>query len=179
MNDHQLIVNRTSEKAFDTFNADYAMNAISICNILSKFQIIAVDYNDSLYVDRIDLKEYEAFGYYINKEEYDASSTYAEIIVNESVCSKLKLSEQEMMAAIAHEIGHIMFFFKSDKEIFVGQSEEVYCDMFACKMGLGKPLNTLLNKLIKSGDYQEELNKQMKTRQHFIDFFDINFNVLS
>ena len=92
------------------------MKAISICNILSKFQIIAVDYNDSLYVDKIDLKEYEAFGNYINKEEYDASSTYAEIIVNESVCSKLRLSEQEMMAAIAHEIGHIMFFFKTDKE---------------------------------------------------------------
>jgi deoxycytidylate deaminase len=171
MKGHQLIVNKTIVKAFDTFNREYALKAISICSILGKFQIIAVDYDDSLYVDKIDLKEYEAFGNYINKEEYDASSTYAEIIVNESVCSKLRLSEQEMMAAIAHEIGHIMFFFKSDKEKYGGQAEEVYCDQFACKIGLAKPLYTLLNKLVLSGDYQEELVQQIKNRLIYIMMF--------
>ena len=171
MDREQLVINKTNISAFDTFNSEYALKAISICNILSKFQIIAVDYNDSLYVDKIDLKEYEAFGNYINKEEYDASSTYAEIIVNESVCSKLRLSEQEMMAAIAHEIGHIMFFFKSDKEKYGGQAEEVFCDQFACKIGLAKPLNTLLNKLVLSGDYKEELVRQMKNRIIFIMMF--------
>ena len=171
MDREQLVINRTNISAFDTFNREYALKAISICSILGKFQIIAVDYDDSLYVDKKDLKEYEAFGNYINKEEYDASSTYAEIIVNESVCSKLRLSEQEMMAAIAHEIGHIMFFFKSDKEKYGGQAEEVFCDQFACKIGLAKPLNTLLNKLVLSGDYKEELVRQMKNRIIFIMMF--------
>lgn len=171
MKGHQLIVNKTIVKAFDTFNSEYALKAISICNILSKFQIIAVDYNDSLYVDKIDLKEYEAFGNYINKEEYDAYSTYAEIIVNESVCSKLRLSEQEMMAAIAHEIGHVIFFFKSDKEAFQGQAEEVRCDIYACRMGLAIPLYSLLEKLIKTGDYQLELVNQMINRLLYIKAF--------
>ena len=171
MDREQLVINRTNISAFDTFNREYALKAISICNILSKFQIIAVDYNDSLYVDKIDLKEYEAFGNYINKEEYDASSTYAEIIVNEIVCSKFRLSEPEIMAAIAHEIGHIVFFFKSDKEQYVGQAEEVYCDQFVCKIGLAKPLYTLLNKLVLSGDYQEELVQQIKNRLIYIMMF--------
>ena len=171
MDREQLVINRTNISAFDTFNREYALKAISICSILGKFQIIAVDYNDSLYVDKKDLKEYEAFGNYINKEEYGVSSTCAEIIVNEIVCSKLRLSEPEIMAAIAHEIGHIVFFFKSDKEQYVGQAEEVYCDQFACKIGLAKPLYTLLNKLVLSGDYQEELVQQIKNRLIYIMMF--------
>ena len=75
------------------------------------------------------------------------------------------------MAAIAHEIGHIVFFFKSDKEKYVGQAEEVYCDQFACKIGLAKPLYTLLNKLVLSGDYQEELVQQIKNRLIYIMMF--------
>lgn len=116
MDREQLVINRTNISAFDTFNREYALKAISICSILGKFQIIAVDSNDSLYVDKKDLKEYEAFGNYINKEEYDVSSTCAEIIVNEIVCSKLRLSEPEIMAAIAHEIGHIVFFLSLTKK---------------------------------------------------------------
>lgn len=171
MDREQLVINKTNISAFDTFNSEYALKAISICNILSKFQIIAVDYNDSLYVDKIDLKEFEAFGNYINKEEYDASSTYAEIIVNESVCSKLRLSEQEMMAAIAHEVGHIIFYFKTNKEDFQGQAEEVSCDTYACRMGLAIPLCSLLEKQIYTGDYQMELVNQMKNRLFYIKEF--------
>ena len=172
MNGHQLIGNKTIVKAFDTFNSEYALKAISICNILSKFQIIAVDYNDSLYVDKIDLKDYEAFGSYINKAGTEPSSTYAEIIINERVCDRTKLSEQEMIAAIAHEVGHIIFYFKTNKEDFQGQGEEVCCDTYACRMGLAIPLCSLLEKLIDSGDYQMELVNQMKNRLFYIAFSD-------
>jgi len=172
MNGHQLIGNKTIVKAFDTFNSEYALKAISICNILSKFQIIAVDYNDSLYVDKIDLKDYEAFGFYINKVGIEPSSTYAEIIVNERVCERMGLSEQEMIAAIAHEVGHIIFYFKTNKEDFQGQAEEVCCDTYACRMGLAIPLCSLLEKLIDSGDYQMELVNQMKNRLFYIAFSD-------
>jgi deoxycytidylate deaminase len=171
MKGHQLIVNKTIVKAFDTFNSEYALKAISICNILSKFQIIAVDYNDSLYVDKIDLKDYEAFGFYINKVGIEPSSTYAEIIVNERVCERMGLSEQEMIAAIAHEVGHIIFYFKTNKEDFQGQAEEVSCDTYACRMGLAIPLCSLLEKQIYTGDYQMELVNQMKNRLFYIKEF--------
>jgi deoxycytidylate deaminase len=172
MDREQLVINKTNISAFDTFNSEYALKAISICNILSKFQIIAVDYNDSLYVDKIDLKDYEAFGSYINKVGIEPSSTYAEIIVNERVCDRMGLSEQEMIAAIAHEIGHIIFYFKTNKEDFQGQGEEVCCDTYACRMGLAIPLCSLLEKLIDSGDYQMELVNQMKNRLFYIAFSD-------
>ena len=167
-----MVINKTNISAFDTFNSEYALKAISICNILSKFQIIAVDYNDSLYVDKIDLKDYEAFGFYINKVGIEPSSTYAEIIVNERVCERMGLSEQEMIAAIAHEVGHIIFYFKTNKEDFQGQAEEVCCDTYACRMGLAIPLCSLLEKLIDSGDYQMELVNQMKNRLFYIAFSD-------
>ena len=172
MDREQLVINKTNISAFDTFNSEYALKAISICNILSKFQIIAVDYNDSLYVDKIDLKDYEAFGFYINKVGIEPSSTYAEIIVNERVCERMGLSEQEMIAAIAHEVGHIIFYFKTNKEDFQGQAEEVSCDTYACRMGLAIPLCSLLEKLIDSGDYQMELVNQMKNRLFYIAFSD-------
>ena len=172
MDREQLVINKTNISAFDTFNSEYALKAISICNILSKFQIIAVDYNDSLYVDKIDLKDYEAFGFYINKVGIEPSSTYAEIIVNERVCERMGLSEQEMIAAIAHEVGHIIFYFKTNKEDFQGQGEEVCCDTYACRMGLAIPLCSLLEKLIDSGDYQMELVNQMKNRLFYIAFSD-------
>lgn len=172
MDREQLVINKTNISAFDTFNSEYALKAISICNILSKFQIIAVDYNDSLYVDKIDLKDYEAFGFYINKVGIEPSSTYAEIIVNERVCERMGLSEQEMIAAIAHEVGHIIFYFKTNKEDFQGQAEEVCCDTYACRMGLAIPLCSLLEKLIDSGDYQMELVNQMKNRLFYIAFSD-------
>ena len=172
MDNYHLIVNKTKLEVFNTFNREYASKAISICPVLRKFQIVATNYDESSHIHDVDLKDYEAFGFYINKVGIEPSSTYAEIIVNERVCERMGLSEQEMIAAIAHEVGHIIFYFKTNKEDFQGQAEEVCCDTYACRMGLAIPLCSLLEKLIDSGDYQMELINQMKNRLFYIAFSD-------
>lgn len=171
MDNYHLIVNKTKFEVFDTFNSKYASKAISICPVLGKFQIVAMNYDESSNIHDVDLKDYEAFGSYINKAGTEPSSTYAEIIINERVCDRTKLSEQEMIAAIAHEVGHIIFYFKTNKEDFQGQAEEVSCDTYACRMGLAIPLYSLLEKLIKTGNYQLELVNQMINRLLYIKAF--------
>lgn len=171
MDNYHLIVNKTKFEVFDTFNSKYASKAISICPVLGKFQIVAMNYDESSHIHDVDLKDYEAFGSYINKAGTEPSSTYAEIIINERVCDRTKLSEQEMIAAIAHEVGHIIFYFKTNKEDFQGQGEEACCDIYACRMGLSKPLYSILEKLICSGDYPEALVNQMKNRQIYMKLF--------
>lgn len=171
MDHYHLIVNKTKFEVFDTFNSKYASKAISICPVLGKFQIVAMNYDESSHIHDVDLKDYEAFGSYINKAGTEPSSTYAEIIINERVCDRTKLSEQEMIAAIAHEVGHIIFYFKTNKEDFQGQAEEVSCDTYACRMGLAIPLCSLLEKQIYTGDYQMEFVNQMKNRLFYIKEF--------
>ena len=114
------------------------------------------------------MKENDVFAYYLDKKDYNASSTYAEILVNIDKCKKLCLTDQEMLAALAHEIGHIIMFFREDKEHFNGQALEASCDQYACMLGLTVPLSSLLDKLVRLGEYPEELKQQMVCRRLFL-----------
>lgn len=152
MNTHQLIINRTGIKNFDSFNNEgYSARAVLLCPPLSKFKINLVEHSKTKYSKEIDLKENDAFTYYLyQKTDNDASSVYAEIVVNEEVCNELCLTEQEQLAAIAHEVGHIILYFREDKETLTESEKEILSDKYACKMGLSKPLHSLLQKLIDS-----------------------------
>ncbi len=167
MDKHQLIKNKTELEVFDTFNEKYSEFAISLCYLLTMFQIFAISTYDSEHVDDIGMKVSDPFGCFINKTEYDASSTYAEIVINKKKCEELELSEQEIHAAIAHEIGHVIFFFIEDKEN-KKDMEEVICDQYACRMGLADSLISLLDKLISSGDYSQGHILLLSNRKRFI-----------
>ncbi len=164
---NQLIINKTELEVFDTFNKKYCNIAISICCLLAKFQIVALRINDSEHITDIGLNEYDPMGFYINKTEYDASSTYAEIVINEKKCEELELSSHELYAAIAHEVGHVIFYFREDKENKKNM-EEIICDQYACRMGLADSLISLLDKLIGSGDYSQDHVRLLSNRKRFI-----------
>lgn len=163
----QLIKNKTEFEVFDTFNEKYSELAISLCCFLAKFQIIAISTCNSEHIDDIGMNEPDPFGCFINKTEYDASSTYAEIVINKKKCEELELSDQEIHAAIAHEIGHVIFFFIEDKEN-KKDMEEVICDQYACRMGLADSLISLLDKLIGSGDYSQDHVRLLSNRKRFV-----------
>lgn len=174
MAEHQLIINKTNLSVFEAFEKDYSSKAISICSLLNKFQIFAVNHSDSLHLKEVDFGKNDAFANFINKTEYDASTTYAEIIVDFDVCNRLNLTDEEMKAAIAHEVGHIMFFFIEDKNNYRGLSEEIICDKYVCQMGLKTYLKSLLQKLIKSRLYPENQNQQIQIRLSALDYYDNN-----
>lgn len=167
----KIIINKTNFEVFDSFNDKYSAKIIEICPILNKFHINVVVHSDSCYIKQTDFSDNDLFAFYINKEEEDASSTYAEIIVNEGHCNSLKLTDEEKLAALAHEIGHIIMYFRTDKEECQGQAEEIYSDLYVCKMGLGDSLCSLIHKMINTGEYPNGLVNQMKTRLKWITIY--------
>ena len=176
MSIHNLTINKTDIEFLNSFNDEFSSVAISLCPLLKKFSIYIVNHNTTDYADVAQLNENDAFAFYINKEEEDASSTYAEIIVNKDLCNTLKLTKQEIKAAVAHEIGHIITFFRTDKDKFQKQDEEYYSDSYACRMGLTIPLSFLLNKLIESGLYSESQVLLIKKRLSSIELLNYDTN---
>ena len=148
----------TNIECFDTFNQRYKTKVYEICPLLKEFSINVYttdEYKELLETHSktpvIDNVDKEAFSTYIFKHTPSAKDTISGIIINEKLCLELKVSSRDKLAAIAHEIGHIMFFFLEDKQI----DEEFKADDFACKMGLSEELLGLLEKLKNSGVYNE------------------------
>lgn len=163
-----LIDNKSDFKGLDLFNSEYSTKLEALCPLLKEFYIHIRNSSQSQYKTVAKFSEEDTFAYYLNKDGYNASSTYAEIIINISLCKKLCLTNFEMFAAIAHEIGHIILFFREDKNSYKGQAEEVCCDMYACKIGLAVPLSSLLRKLIESHLYSLEQVDILKNRLIYI-----------
>ena len=168
----ELITNKTDIIILDSFNEEFCHTAIDICSSLSKLQIIIINNSDTKYALEADLAENDTFAYYLNKESEDASSTYAEIIVNKELCEKLQFTNQDYQAAVAHEIGHIILYFNSNKDMFQGEAEEIISDYYACRMGLSLPLSTLIKKLISSGLYSDSQIQLMKKRLSVIELYE-------
>ena len=166
-----MINNNTNIEILNSFNEEFSHAAIEICPFLSKFQIIIVNHSDTKYASEANLTENDTFAYYLTKESEDASSTYAEIIVNKELCEKLQFTNQEYQAAVAHEIGHIIFYFNSYKDMFQGEAEEIISDNYACRMGLSLPLSSLIKKMMSSGLYSDIQVQLMKKRLSVIELY--------
>lgn len=128
----------TSIEDFNSFEELYKSNVYSVCNLLKKFSInvhTIFEYKNLLEIHPklpvIEDIDKDLFGCYVLKETNDAKDTISGIIINEDLCSQLKLTTNDKLVAIAHEIGHIMFFFIENKQI----NEEIKADEFACKNG--------------------------------------------
>lgn len=157
----------TDFKEFNTFEEIYKSNVYSICDLLKKFSInvhTIGEYKKLLVIapqlPTIKNIDKDLFGCYILKETNDAKDTISGIIINEELCSQLELTTKDKLAAIAHEIGHIFFFFLKNKPI----DEELKADEFACKMGLSIELLGLLEKIKKANIYDEATSKYLEWR---------------
>lgn len=157
----------TSIEDFNSFEELYKSNVYSVCNLLKKFSInvhTIFEYKNLLEIHPklpvIEDIDKDLFGCYVLKETNDAKDTISGIIINEDLCSQLKLTTNDKLAAIAHEIGHIMFFFIENKQI----NEEIKADEFACKMGLSVELLGFLKKLQKSDIYNEPTIRHLELR---------------
>lgn len=158
----------TDKAVFQTFEKLYAQNVYSTCNLLRKFSIdthTLCEYEELLKTHpetpNISNIEDQPFSCYIAKHAYYAKDTTAGIIINEVLCSKLRLTLDDKLAAIAHEIGHIMYFFLEGKERL---NEELKADEFAGKMGFAAALSRLLEKLAEANSYDEEAKNDLMYR---------------
>lgn len=83
--------------------------------------------------------------------------------MNEIVCGQLKLTQEEIFAMIAHEIGHILD--KTLREANNQLERELNADQFAIKLNLSNQLKSGLEKFIESENYKdvvEDLSERIK-----------------
>lgn len=149
---------------FGRFNALFGEKLVDYCSLLGKFQINV--YSTEEYkrlpgdIPRIEDIDKQVFASFIVKYGVTADTTEAGIVYSELLLSTLRLNEAELFAAIAHEVGHILYFFLENKANYPGpQGEEVYSDGLACRLGLASPMLSTLKKIENSGicPYSESL----------------------
>lgn len=158
-----LINNKTNLEVFDIFNEIYGAKALFLFPDFEEIQINAVYHYDSS--DKDSFNEFDTFGFYY---DYLKEQKYAEIIIHLDACERLELTNEEKLAAIAHELGHIRYteiYQTSDQ----GQVAEMECDEFACKLGLSRPLASQLLKLTKYRILPDQLTQFINDR-----LFNIN-----
>ena len=169
--EESLFDNQVKDPVFDQFNYHFREKILSICPLLGKFQIRILPTIDLIEAQIITEEEIatQAFLNHIEKTEDDASQTLAYIVKNEEVIKMLDFTLDEQFSAIAHEIGHFLFFFHSNKEGAGGQSEEIIADKYACDLGLKEPLMRVLNKLQGTTWYSDGIYRQITNRLFWLE----------
>ena len=157
----QLMTNKTNIEAFDIFNSEYGTKALSVCPELKNITIDAVCNYDSAHLAELNLNPNDAFAYYFY---YQASPKNAEIVVNKDVIKRKNITIDDTLAAIAHEIGHIISIEKHG-DSFTELPAEVLADEYACRIGLKEQLIILLKKMICCGEYFDFQVKWLEKRR--------------
>lgn len=149
---------------FGRFNAIYGETLVDYCSLLSKFQINVLTVEEYKALPEgtplIDDIEKEAFACFIRKDGDTADTTNAGIVYNSSLIDRFGFTEPEHYACIAHEIGHILYFFLDNKNDYSGpQGEEIYADRLSCRISLAEQMLKVLNKLEESGLYSDPISR--------------------
>lgn len=149
---------------FGDFNRLYADSLVSISNILLKFKInihpIEQYKRISSTLPQIGDIDNEPYAMYIYNNDICAATTIAGIVFNESLIKSLHLTKEEQFASIAHEIGHILYYYLENKDDYPKPlGEEFFADKISCKIGLSASLTSVINKLEHSGLYPNTLSR--------------------
>lgn len=149
---------------FGHFNDCYGETLIEYCPLLNQFQIniLTVDeYSDfSADLPAIDGVESQPFSSFIRKDGEKADTSIAGIVICEPLIESIGFNETEQYAAIAHEIGHILYFFLDYKERYPGsQGEEIFSDTIATRIGLSAGMLSVIDKLERCGLYSDVLSR--------------------
>ena len=149
---------------FDEFNRLYGDDLVSICNLLLKFKINIhpIDQYKKLssIMHKIEDIDTQPYAMYIYNDSQSAETTIAGIVFNDPIIQSLSLTKEEQFASIAHEIGHILYFYLVNQNDYPKpQGEEIFADKIVCKIGLSVPLASVIEKLEHSGWYSDSFSR--------------------
>jgi hypothetical protein len=145
---------------FGKFCHHYGSKITSICYLMTKFKIHVYTL-DQYFASADDLPKIEdvqnqLFACFVKNDTMRAETTVAGIVFTQSLIDELGLTESEQFAAIAHEIGHILYFYSKNRDLYSsGQGEEIYADAIACKIGLADSMLSTIVKLERSKMYSD------------------------
>ena len=164
-----LIINKTCIEAVNDFNRLYGLQAINICPELYNITINAVYHDDSQHLSELNLNSNDAFAYFFY---YEAPPKIAEIVINEEVLLRQGMENEDILAAIAHEIGHIISI-ENHGDCFKELAAEILSDDYACKIGLRNQLILLLKKMKDCGEYSDFQLHWLEKRIDLLERFPV------
>ena len=154
-----MFINQTNIVEFDIFERRYNDILFKEYPYLREYRIICCTQDQYKKLEGapfLDCSEIDSFCFSFNDETKDCvGSPFVAIIVCEEICYKLGFTQEEMFAAIAHEVGHITNANTFLKNAHVSW-QEIFADKIATDLGLSEPLISLIEKLKNSHLYTEE-----------------------
>lgn len=115
----------------------------------------------------------DTFAYAIDvKFDGEQRMVFAAIILSPELCESFNFTEMEKMAAIAHEVGHIIHHFNEALTNVGTMMVEIKADEVAAKLGMAEPLKSVLHKLKSSKLYSKEQCRLMDLRIQMLNRCD-------
>lgn len=154
------IIEQQEYPIFEKFCNNYGSKITSICHLMTKFKIHIYSLDQYLVsadnLPQIEDVENQLFACFVKNDTIHAETTVAGIVFTQSLIDEFDLTESEQFAAIAHEIGHILYFYSNNRDLYsAGQGEEIYADTLACKIGLAESMLSTIVKLERSKMYSD------------------------
>ena len=155
---------------FSSFEEQFRDRLISLFPILKKISIKTFSLQQyksapENYIIQIKDPEKQPLSCFIYNNTGAIEETICGIVINDDLINSLKISEHEIYAGIAHEIGHILFFFAENKDV---NKEEFFADSVACELNLKNEMSQLIEKVLISNIYPQFTNNQLRIRQLFL-----------
>lgn len=168
----KLFLNHTSENVFQNFEKQFKTILYREYTHLELFHIDCYTIDQYKQLDGVTILEdtkNDTFLYSVDVKIVDEQRIiFAAIIFSPTLCETLNFTEKEKLAAIAHEVGHIIHYFNENLTNANSLMVELKADEVAEKLGLAEPLKTVLEKLKSSKLYSREQCQLMDLRRQFL-----------
>lgn len=175
---NKLFNNHTSDNIFKEFEQRFRSILYQGYPHLSTLCIdcyTASQYKQQENIPQIEWQSSDTFAYSIDlKSDGVQRTVFAAIILSSELCELFNFTRMEKMAAIAHEVGHIIHHFNNALNGAGTMMKEIKADEIAAKLGLAVPLKSVLHKLKSSERYSKEQCKLMDLRIQVLNDYDVS-----
>lgn len=163
-----LFNNHTSDNIFQDFEQKFKPILYQKYPHLSTLHIdcyTVVQYNQQKNIPLIDGLCNDTFAYSIDvTNDGEQNKVFAAIVISPELCELFNFTEMEKMAAIGHEVGHIIHHFNETLSNAGNMMVEIKADEVVAKLGMAEPLKSVLHKLRSSNRYSKEQCQLMDLR---------------
>ena len=171
---NKLFNNHTSDNIFQEFEQKFGpilyqkythLSALCIhCYTISQYKL-------QENVPLIEGLSNDTFAFSIDSK---SDAVFAAIILSPELYELLNFTEMEKMAAIAHEVGHVIHYFNEALNTAGTMMIEIKADEVAAELGLAEPLKSVLHKLKSSKQYSEKQCQLMDLRIQILNYYDVS-----
>lgn len=152
-----MFINHTLDNIFVDFERKYEQCIYTqyhhICNV-SIHCLYTEQYLQLKDVPTFDTLDKDPFAFSCKRIE-ETNLVEAYIIYSPSICNSLKFNGDEINAAIAHEVGHIVHYFNESLQGLPQICQEIKADEIVSLLDLKESLISTLYKLINSKRFTE------------------------